>query len=227
MLAILATLVLVFWNPRGISNKETIFKNFLDQKEAVYAGVPESQTYRSSAELSDARWRWDGGAEGKPSEKGGKPSRGLGAFIDSSKVEGSLIHTGNYTMWHRLEMEDGTPLVVGVGYFPDAQEPKEHIKANKELTEMLARYNSEGSKVIFGGDLNAHTQANGDSTPTDHAGDMLMETANNADMTILNHEKSLCSGGPSGGCKCEKMGYRGAQSIMSCAQPTWWGKLRV
>ena len=97
MLAILATLVLVFWNPRGISNKELIFKNFLDQKEAVYAGVPESQTYRSSAELSDARWRWEGGAEGKPSEKGGKPSRGLGAFIDSSKVEGSLIHTGKYT----------------------------------------------------------------------------------------------------------------------------------
>ena len=66
MLAILTTLVLVFWNPRGKSNKEAIFKNLLDQKDAAYAGVPESHTYHSSSELSDAIWRWDGGAEGKP-----------------------------------------------------------------------------------------------------------------------------------------------------------------
>ena len=101
MTGIAPPLVLVFWNPRGISNKEVVFKHFLHQKGAVYAGVAESQTYRSDTELSDARWRWDGGTEGKPPEKGGAPSRGMGAFVDITKIEGSLVRKGEYTLWHR------------------------------------------------------------------------------------------------------------------------------
>ena len=38
---VLPPTVLVFWNPRGISNKEVVFKHFLDQKGAIYAGVSE------------------------------------------------------------------------------------------------------------------------------------------------------------------------------------------
>ena len=106
------SVVLVFWNPRGISNKEVVFKHFLDQKGAVYAGIAESQTYRSGTELSDARWRWDGGTEGKPTEKGGAPARGMGALVDVTKVEGSLVRKGKYTLWHRIELEgDGEALV--------------------------------------------------------------------------------------------------------------------
>jgi hypothetical protein len=108
--------VLVFWNPRGLSNKQVVFKHFLDQKGAVYAGVPESQTYRSTTELSDARWRWDSGTEGKPSEKGGAPSRGMGALVDVTAVEGSLVRTGKYTLWHRIELDEGRgALICGVG----------------------------------------------------------------------------------------------------------------
>jgi hypothetical protein len=191
-------LVLVFWNPRGISNKEVVFKHFLDKKGAVYAGVSESQTYRSGTELSDARWRWDGGTEGKPSEKGGAPSRGMGAFVDMTKVEGSLVRTGKYTLWHRIELErEGGALICGVGYFPDAQDVKGHMAANKELTEALAFFNSNGDMVVFGGDLNAHTGSNGDLTPLDKAGDMLLETARVSDMVVINTVAGMCSGGPS------------------------------
>jgi hypothetical protein len=190
--------VLVFWNPRGISNKEVVFKHFLDQKGAVYAGVSESQTYRSGTELSDARWRWDGGKEGKPSEKGGAPSRGMGALVDVTKIEGSLVRQGKYTLWHRIELEGGGgALICGVGYFPDSQDLRGHAAANKELAESLAFFSSNGDMVVFGGDLNAHTGANGDLTPADKAGDMLLETARTADMTVVNAVAGMCSGGPS------------------------------
>jgi hypothetical protein len=190
--------VLVYWNPRGLSNKEVVFKHFLDQKGAVYAGVAESQTYRSDTELSDARWRWDGGTEGKPTEKGGAPPRGMGALVDVTKVEGSLVRKGKYTLWHRIELEaDGGALVCGVGYFPDAKDVKGHTAANKELAESLAFFSSNGDMVVFGGDLNAHTGANGDLTPPDKAGDMLLETARAADMTIINTMAGMCAGGPS------------------------------
>ena len=48
LLVALLTMVLVFWNPRGIRNKEPIFKEYMGEKGAIYAGVSESQTYRSS-----------------------------------------------------------------------------------------------------------------------------------------------------------------------------------
>ena len=191
-------IVLVFWNPRGISNKEVIFKHFLDEKGAVYAGVAESQTYRSRSELSDAKWRWDGGTEGKPSEKGGAPTRGMGALVDVTKAEGSLVRTGKYTLWHRIELEGrGRALICGVGYFPDASDIKGHTAANKELAEALAFFRATGDMVVFGGDLNAHTGANGDLTPPDRAGEMMLETAMAADMTVINRVAGLCSGGPS------------------------------
>jgi hypothetical protein len=192
------SLTLVFWNPRGISNKEVVFKHFLDQKGAVYAGVAESQTYRSATELSDGRWRWDGGTEGKPSEKGGAPSRGMGVFVDVTKAEGSLVRQGKYTLWHRIELEgEGGALICGVGYFPDSQDVKGHSAANKELSEALAFFNCNGDMVVFGGDLNAHTGANGDLTPPDKAGEMMLETARLADMVVINTLEGLCSGGPS------------------------------
>jgi hypothetical protein len=190
--------VLVFWNPRGLSNKQVVFKHFLKNKGAVYAGVAESQTYRSETELSDARWRWDGGTEGKPSEKGVAPSRGMGALVDVTKVEGSLVRKGKYTLWHRIELEGGKgALVCGVGYFPDSQDVKGHAAANKELAEALAFFSANDDMVVFGGDLNAHTGANGDLTPPDKAGEMLLETARSADMTVINTMAGMCSGGPS------------------------------
>ena len=128
-----------------------------------------------------------GGTEGKPSEKGVAPSRGMGALVDVTRIEGSLVRKGKYTLWHRIELEGGGgALICGVGYFPDSQDIKGHVAANKELAESLAFFSSNEDMVVFGGDLNAHTGANNDPTPPDKAGDMLLETARIADMTVIN-----------------------------------------
>jgi hypothetical protein len=75
---------MVYWNPRSVHNKEEVLKKFLKDSGAVYyAGLSESQTYKSS-ELSDGTWRWDAGAEKQPPASGGRPSRGMGAFIKST-----------------------------------------------------------------------------------------------------------------------------------------------
>lgn len=190
-------ITLVFWNPRGINNKDVEFKKFLDGKSAAYAGVSESQTYRSESALSDGRWSWEAGTEGKPTVKGAPPARGMGAFVDVSRAEASVVRVGKFTMWHRIELvgERG-PLVAGVGYFPNAQDKAGHKMANDELREMLAYFCGMGELVVFGGDLNAHTGAKGCSMPADEAGRMLLATTGSAGMLMVNSMAGLCEGGP-------------------------------
>jgi hypothetical protein len=198
VLAALAMLVLVFWNPRGMVNKATEFKGVLGEMDAAYAGISESQTYKDGLALSDGQWRWDAGAEGRPTEKcGGVVSRGVGALVNTHLAEASVIRTGKYTLWHRLEREGGgQPLAVGTGYFPNAQDLKGHTAANKELCADFAYLTELGYMVVFGGDLNAHIGANGDTTPTDAAGRMLLETVDFAGMTMVNTMPGKCTGGP-------------------------------
>ena len=172
------------------------FKDFLGAKGAVYAGLSESQTYRSESALSDGRWRWEAENEGKPTAKGTPPARGMGAFVDISRVEASVVRVGKFTMWHRIELEGGRgPLVVGVGYFPKAQDTTGHKLANDELREMLAHFSLEGELVVFGGDLNAHTGAKGCPMPVDEAGRMLTATTDAAGMLMVNNMRGLCAGG--------------------------------
>jgi hypothetical protein len=199
MVALLMTLVLVFWNPRGITNKATELKQLLTKESAVYAGISESQTYKNSLTLSDGRWRWDAGSEGSPSEKGGTGiARGMGAFIDTHLTKASVIRTGKFAIWHRLELKGvGKPLAVGTAYFPKAQDVKGHVAANKELCADFAYLAEQGYRVVLGGDLNAHTGANGDDTPTDAAGRMLLETLEWANMIMVNTMPGKCVGGPS------------------------------
>jgi hypothetical protein len=194
---VVLALVLVFWNPRGILNKEVEIKELLTEQGAAYLGVAESLTYKDGKAMSDGRWRWDAGPEGKPSERGGCPAGGVGALVDKSRTEATQIFTGDYTVWHRLEVADGAkPLVVGTGYFPQAQDLVGQRAANKELTECLARFRADGYRIVFGGDLNAHTGANFDSTPVDAAGRMLLETVEFADMVMVNTLPGRCTGGP-------------------------------
>jgi hypothetical protein len=204
----LLTLVLVFFNARGITNKEVVLKEFLHKKEAVFCGVSESHSYRDSVALSDARWRWDIGPEGKPSERGTRPARGIGAMIDIQKTKANVVAEGKYTLWHRIDLlspneGDGgegvtrTPLVVGTGYFPKALDKAGHKEANDELFRFLSKFRLEGYKVIFGGDLNAHTGSNGCPMDVDEAGMMLLETAELTDMVVINTIPGLTKGGPS------------------------------
>ena len=190
--------VLVFWNARGILNKEVEFKGFLADQEAIYAGISESQTYKSGRALSDGRWRWDAGQEEGPSEHGSAPTRGVGAFVDTMRTGASVVRSGKCTLWHRIEVADGAkPLVVGVGYFPHAKDVQGHLEAHKELSADLAFFREKGYRTVFGGDMNAHVGANGDVTPTDTAGLMLLETMQWSDMVLVNTMPGMCSGGPS------------------------------
>jgi hypothetical protein len=190
-------LVLVFFNARSIANKADVFKSFMTDKRAAYGGISESKTHNDTAGLSDSTFRWDAGTEGKP-KSGSGPTRGMGAFIDRTAIKASIVETGTYTMWHRVETRTrngegkSKPIFVGVGYFPDSQDKKGHAKANKELARCLRKYRDLGH-VVFGGDLNAHTGLNNDETPVDDAGLMLLTTVNNTDMLLVNAMGSICS----------------------------------
>jgi hypothetical protein len=191
---------MVFFNARSIFNKADVFKSFMTDKRAAYGGVSESKTHNDSAGLSDSTYRWDAGTEGKP-KSGAGPTRGMGAFIDRTAIKASIVETGTYTMWHRVETLARTgegktkPIFVGVGYFPDSQDKKGHARANKELARCLRKYRDLGH-VVFGGDLNAHTGLNNDDTPVDDAGLMLLTTVNDTDMLMVNAMGNICSGGP-------------------------------
>jgi hypothetical protein len=194
------SLVLMFFNPRSLGNKVDVVKDTMTDLGVVYAGISESHTFNDSAGLTDAKFRWDAGTEGKP-KAGSGPSRGMGALIDRTAIKASIVETGTYVLWHRVETtspaEGGVslPLFVGVGYFPDAQDTSGHTKANKELLTGLRKYRDLGH-VVFGGDLNAHTGLNGDTTPVDAAGVMLLETVADSGMLLVNAMGGVCSGGP-------------------------------
>ena len=106
---------MLWWNTRGVLSKEEILKEYLNKEGAATCGVSESHTYKSGEALSDRRWRWDAGPEGKPNAKGGGPSKGVGTFIDITKIKGSIIDTGKYTLWHRIELEGCKAMVMGTG----------------------------------------------------------------------------------------------------------------
>ena len=189
----------MFFNARSILNKADTVKSFMTDHGAVYAGISESKTYHDSTSLSDSKFRWDAGTEGKPKSSCG-PTRGMGAFIDRNAIKASNVETGKYTVWHRIETAptddgDNLPIFVGVGYFPDSQDTQGHSRANKELRNCLRKYRDLGH-VVFGGDLNAHTGLNGDEMPVDEAGLMLMDTVNDTGMLMVNAMEGVCTGGP-------------------------------
>ena len=186
----IVTLMLVFWNARGIGNKEVELKNYLGEAGAVYAGISESQTYNDTGGLSDGTWKWEAGAERRPTAASGA-ARGMGAFVNARRVKASVVDVGKHTMWHRIELEGGACLVVGLGYFPKAQDVAGHEEANGELLGRLLRFGKEGH-VVFGGDLNAHTGMVGDDV--DAAGAMLLDTIERAGMIMVNGMRGICNG---------------------------------
>ena len=195
VLTAIFTMVLVWWNARDINNKEPLFKDFLKEEGAIFAGVSEPMTYKQEQELSDARWNWTAGRECGPTEKGGKPHGGRGAFTDKTKTKASVVRSGHYNIWHRIELDKGH-MIAGTGYWPKAQDTIGHRQANDELTADLEYFDSIGSLVVFGGDLNCHIGANGDLTPIDKAGEMLKDTAERGGLLIVNTMGDLCTGGP-------------------------------
>jgi hypothetical protein len=191
-----SSVVLVWWNPRGIKNKKEIFKMFLVEKGAVYAGIAESQAYKST-ELTDGKWRWDAGKEGTPLLRGGNPDGGVGAFTDITRCKASVDRVGKYSMWHRVELDFmEEPLYLATCYFPQAKDAKRQAAANEELAVDVLYYKTMGH-VIIGGDMNAHTGSNFDTSPIDAAGRLFLATLMDTGTLLVNTMGGRCNGGPS------------------------------
>ena len=87
-MAAMTVMVMAFWNPRGLTNKTTELKDFMNTEEVVYTGLSETQTYKQDNELSCGRFRYDSGAEHVPDDHGNSTSltgSGIGAYIDTTK----------------------------------------------------------------------------------------------------------------------------------------------
>jgi hypothetical protein len=190
LLAVLS-LVMVFWNARGISSKEPVLKGFLAAQGAAYAGISETQVYQGR-DMSDERWRWDPCVEKQPAPGATHASGGLGAFIDRGKCKASLVHTGKYTAWHRVELNAAKPLFVGSALYPHCRDMAGHREANAEMLDYVASL-GPGSLVVYGGDLNCHTGANGDGTAVDSAGKMFLDTTRKVGLHVLNFLPAVCA----------------------------------
>jgi hypothetical protein len=175
---------MVFWNARGLPGKHALLKDMLVGIGATYCGCSESWTYKDEC-IEDADWEWEAGVESLPTPSQAHPVGGLGALLRRGQCSASLVASGKYTMWHRVEMSHGArPLFVGLAYFPNCRDLDGHAKANRELRQMATKYMARGH-VVVGGDFNAHTGSNGDSN-VDEAGRMLNRSFHALGLKMVN-----------------------------------------
>jgi hypothetical protein len=176
----------VFWNPRGVDLKHGLLKQLLKSTGAAYGGCSETQSYKNNS-LSDGDWNWDSGTESLP-KRGTRSKGGTGAFVHKTRTKASLVHVGEYTVWHRLEPKASSPPVfVGVGYFP---QDSRFSLGLKEFIELATKFKAMG-QVIFGGDLNARTGSNGDTT-TNSRGISLLNAVDNLGLVLVNKLATRC-----------------------------------
>jgi hypothetical protein len=177
------------WNARGLGNKAPVLKRQLAELGVVFCGVAEANTYRSS-HLSDDKWVWDAGVENRPSSSHPHPPGGIGAVV-SRDVSHSVIATGKYSVWARLEFKGSVPVFICECYFPHSSKTRQHRAAWREVSERAREYGEVGHVVVMG-DFNAHIGINGGST--DAAGRMLLRTTQSLGLQVLNGT-DLCDGG--------------------------------
>ena len=121
-----------------------------------FAAFPESQTYHD-AQLSDENFVWDPGVETRPSLKHKHAVGGIGALV-SRALSNSIVATGVYSAWYRIDCRLAEPIFAAVCYFPQSSATKEHARAWKELSDGIDDYRILGHVIVLG-DFNAHTLA--------------------------------------------------------------------
>lgn len=181
--------IFVFWNARGLIRKEPVLKGFLEAREAIYGGVTES--FACGDDLSDSAWSWDAGKEYPPAP-GGKPRLGMGAFMRKGAASSSFVRAGEFTMWHRVQLAGARPIFVGTGRFPGDSDMAGQARGHEELAAAVSEFGRQGH-LLFGGDLNAHTQANGDQSPVDASGKLLLEQADALGLHVVNTLPGKCA----------------------------------
>ena len=114
-------------------NKEPLLKKTLAEQGVAFCGLAESQTYRNR-HLNDQNWIWDPGVETCPSPEHKHPPGGIGVLVARS-ISHSVVHTGKYSMWVRIELEGRPPLFICECYFPHSSKTRKHRAGWNEVAE--------------------------------------------------------------------------------------------
>ena len=177
------------WNANGLVNREPFLKKKMKELDVSFCGVAESHTYRNT-HLNDENWRWEPGVEHQPSQTQKYPPGGIGVK-SSRNISTSIVATGKYSVWSRIEFEDGIPLFQCECYFPHSAKTRQHREAWREIQARAREYGELGHIAVMG-DFNAHIGVNGGGT--DSAGRMMMNRADLLGLKILNGT-DMCDGG--------------------------------
>ena len=182
-------LVLCHFNARGVMSKEEVLKEWLVKKGVACAGIAESHTYRAHG-LTDAEWQWEPGKEVQPGALHRHPPGGMG-FLNRTSSKASIVESGEFSVWCRIEMKTGLPVFVGECYFPPKGELVKHRKAWDEVQEAVEKLRHLGHIVLMG-DFNAKMGMNGDHR-VDAAGKLMRKRLNAMRLHVANGF-SQCSG---------------------------------
>ena len=125
--------------------------------------------------------------ENRPSLNHKHAAGGIGALI-SRDISHSIVASGSYSAWFRIDCRLSEPIFVAACYFPQSSATKEHARAWKELSAGIEDYRALGHIIILG-DFNAHTGL--DDSKVDTAGRLLTSNVDNLGLQVLN-DTDLC-----------------------------------
>ena len=141
------------FNPRGFSNKEEIIKDFLKKNKVSFAGLAETHSFRNPG-FSDKVWDWQGGAEHRPNLGNHQSKGGIAVLVDRGLVF-SLVKSGTFSLWTRIEIKGGFPIFVAECYFPNCSDSSAHKRAWAEIATCCSEFRNLGHLLIMG-DFNTH-----------------------------------------------------------------------
>ena len=134
----------------------------MKEHQVGVAGFMETQA-PPWEDFSVGQFKWFKGPESTPHAGCGRPTRGMGAFVDTSRFAGahvSWVGVFSFCVW--LPAGKGRkPVSVFFCHLPGPTEPLRRSMAWKELRKQLHR-SQHGSVNIVAGDLNSRAALNGD-----------------------------------------------------------------
>ena len=183
------TLNICHHNIHGLENREEMVKEFINQEKIHVEGLVE--THAHGSDFTDVRLQWDPGPEQLPVNNR-PPTKGIG-FLYQRNTQLGTTFIGTYSQWVRLQLKHHEkPIYICESYFPHSRKIEEHKIAWAEIMSLVSKYSLEGH-IILMGDFNAHTGANGDPTPVDGAGRLLLRNVNLMQLCLLNTHP-ICKG---------------------------------
>ena len=175
-------LMLCHFNARGVTTKEEVLKEWMVKKGVACAGIAECHTYRDHG-LSDKEWQWEPGREVRPGPQQHHPPGGTG-FFTRTNLRASIVESGEFAVWCRIEMKTGPPGFVGECYFPADSDVSKHKQAWDEVEGTVEKIRKLGHIVLMG-DFNAKMGMNGDHR-VDTVGRLMRKRLNAMRLHVVN-----------------------------------------